>query len=674
MGRSGKRPISARAPHPPNDGVSPRSSPRVGFQRRSSAASLERQDVSPQRSPQPRRPLQRTNSDHSQGGSRLARSHSNTPEADSDPDSDAEQMARGSYAPSPQTSNQDDGGAASWASPASAGAGAGAGAARGAYSDEDEDDYGSGADRVGDARGEQPTEQEDALSSYAAALQHPRTGIPLGTRRSRLTTYKLCFSGADAAGWFMANLEGTHTQEQATAVGQQLLDLGVIRHVKRGRQFAVSDTELFQFRNANEDKSGSLFQQRRLSRSNSQASIGSLTSIASRNSLSRSKSWGGSRTSINSTRSSVSSASSVDGSDASSHFAGDDDGFKSPLHLAAGRGDIAGIRQLVQDYGVENLDSSGRTPLMYAVIGNKGKACKVLVKCSADINARDDLGNTPLVWAACRGASASLKELLKMGADVSATDNEGRTAMHWATKLKRTDCLDLILRCAYRVVVNKKDEEQLTALHWATMCDHSAHANCLLKAQADPTVGDGSGRTALHYAVLHSAYKCLTLLLEHARHAINIPDASGRTPLHSACGEGTLESVAMLVTVPGIDINAADERMTTPLHWVRRGARRHVPRCAMPAAAQRGVLFDPCCFVKFVFFLVFFFCARAVHQPTPRRAALQWAVQLQWVVQLVSRPQRSLYVAERVRAALSCRLRSPTGPTSARSCWHEGRA
>ena len=553
-----QRPISGR-PRPPPNG--PRGPPQRGghspraFQRRTS---FERQDQG--HSPRPGRPqLVRSysnHSDHSEGQPQSrpqsgqqrphsghpssrhhAHAHSHTHAYTPDPgddssDSDSETTYSG---------HADQGGGNTWASPTSE-----------SYSPlgrrrNPEDDQPHPGDRVADAR-DPGNEQNAALEQYASALQHPRTGIPLSSRRSRLTTYKMCFSGADAAGWFMANLEGTHSKEHAQAVGQQLLDLGVIRHVKRGKQFMVSDTELFQFRSSQqEQEQGSLFQSRRLSRSSSQASIGSIGSMtsvntavsgvsgASRNSLSRSKSWAGSRTSLTSMRSSVSSASSADGSgsyDGGEHFVGDDDGLKSPLHLAAGRGDVSGIRQLVQDYGVENLDSSGRTPLMYAVIGNKAKACKALVKANANINARDDIGNTSLIWAACRGAANSLKELLKMGADVAATDNEGRTCMHWATKLKRTDCLDLILRCAYRVVVNKKDDEQLTALHWATMCDHGNHVAVLLKAQVrkphmiTPRLRDFMIPTTV-ICVLHPSSTCEVLL--GAKHVSN-PESGSLTP------------------------------------------------------------------------------------------------------------------------------------------------
>lgn len=441
----------------------------------------------------------------------------------------------------------------------------------------DDDEGGSpsghhGMDRVGDTRKSslaEESETEAALEQYAAALQDPRSGIPLGTRRSRLTSYKMCFSGADAAGWFMANMEGITTASRAQVVGQQLLDLGVVTHVRHSQQFQVSDSELYQFR-GQRASDARMPETSALSRVGSASSLSSRSSTGTLTSLSRSKSWG-SQSSLLSMRSVSSSTSYSSLAPTGEHYEAvfDDDAEsgKSPLHVAAGKGDVGTMRRLIGDYGIENIDSQGRTPLMYAVIGNKGKACKLLVKLGADINGRDDLGNTPLIWGACRGTRDSLKELLKMGADVASADNEGRSAIHWSTKLKRVDCLDLLLRCAYRVVVNKKDGEQLTALHWAVMCDNASHAHALLKSQADPIVGDGEGRSPLHYAVSRGAMACLHMLLEQCRSAVNQPDALGRTPLHTACNEGTDETIALLLSTPGIDVNAADHRLTTPLHW-----------------------------------------------------------------------------------------------------------
>lgn len=47
----------------------------------------------------------------------------------------------------------------------------------------------------------------------------------------------------------------------------------------------------------------------------------------------------------------------------------------SALHLAAGKGNLSSLKNLVDEFGVEHVDAAGRTPLMYAVIGNKVLVC-----------------------------------------------------------------------------------------------------------------------------------------------------------------------------------------------------------------------------------------------------------------------------------------------------------
>lgn len=105
------------------------------------------------------------------------------------------------------------------------------------------------------------------LDQYAKALMDPIRGIPVGRRRIRLTTYDNSFSGTDAGGWFMANMEGVLTSDAAQVwlqrldlflhlylwfkeTGQKLMDLGLIVSVQKGvKHFEVSDKELYQFRN-----------------------------------------------------------------------------------------------------------------------------------------------------------------------------------------------------------------------------------------------------------------------------------------------------------------------------------------------------------------------------------------------------------------------------------------
>lgn len=452
-----------------------------------------------------------------------------------------------------------------------------------------------------DDGGEDETEtdaQQQALHAYSAMLQDPSAGIPLSNRRVRLTTYKNCFSGTDAAGWFMANMEGVETPDAALGVGNMLIDLGVIVHVKGNKPFTLGDSDLFQFCSVGTDgesnsRGGSASARR--SSGPMRTRPGSAASTTSRRSSGSLGGW-----STSSRRDSVGSidqgslasfaAALRDADDPAAGFDtvfGAGDGVRSELHIAAGRGDVAKLRSLALEHGVDSIDAEGRTPLMYAVIADKAKACKMLIKqAGANINARDDHGNTPLMWAACRGCREAMKELLRNGADLALADLDGRTALHWSTKLSRTDCLDYLLRVAFRTVLNTKDDEQLTALHWAAMCGHAAHVERLIRAQADPTIGDSQGRTPLHYAVSGNAVDVLTLLLSECRGCINVPDAQGRTSLHAACGEGSTDAVALLLNTPGIDTNATDNRLTTPLHWAAVTNRPDVCRVLLTNGAK----------------------------------------------------------------------------------------
>ena len=61
-------------------------------------------------------------------------------------------------------------------------------------------------------------EERKVLDQYALQLMDPVTGIALSTKRLRFQTYHNVFSGADAAGWFMANMEGITDLQHAHQV------------------------------------------------------------------------------------------------------------------------------------------------------------------------------------------------------------------------------------------------------------------------------------------------------------------------------------------------------------------------------------------------------------------------------------------------------------------------
>lgn len=107
----------------------------------------------------------------------------------------------------------------------------------------------------------------------------------------------------------------------------------------------------------------------------------------------------------------------------------------SPLHIAAGQGDRATIKTLLQSFSIDVLDKMGRTPLMYACIANKVKAVELLCKTGAVAQTCDVNGRTSLLWAAYYGHQDILRTLLKLDKGLIAViDSDGRSAIHWSVK------------------------------------------------------------------------------------------------------------------------------------------------------------------------------------------------------------------------------------------------
>lgn len=242
-----------------------------------------------------------------------------------------------------------------------------------------------------------------------------------------------------------------------------------------------------------------------------------------------------------------------------------------PIHRAALMGpNRTAMLELVRQHGVDHADSNGRTPLMYAILGNQLKTCELLLKLKADVNAVDITGQSGLLWAASKGHADILKLLLKNGADVTFIDNEHRNAFHWSARLSNIKCLQLLGSCSVSAaVINQQDIELLTPLHWAVMCNNDQHARYLLKKlKADASLQDAEGRTALMYAVASRASESIDVLLRHCSTAVvGMGDTIGRTALHRACGDGQFDAVVRLIASKKCDINSKDNRLATPLLW-----------------------------------------------------------------------------------------------------------
>ena len=84
------------------------------------------------------------------------------------------------------------------------------------------------------------------------------------------------------------------------------------------------------------------------------------------------------------------------------------------IHVAAMEG-VRGseMKRLAIQFGVDYRDHGGRTPLMYAVLGNQPKMCEVLIKLRASIDVKDSSALTPLLWATYLARAEVMRVLLK---------------------------------------------------------------------------------------------------------------------------------------------------------------------------------------------------------------------------------------------------------------------
>lgn len=173
------------------------------------------------------------------------------------------------------------------------------------------------------------------------------------------------------------------------------------------------------------------------------------------------------------------------------------------IHIAAGTGNVDLLKSKINVFLKDSADMEGRTPLVYAVIGNHRNIIKILLNYGASVNMIDTDGRSCIHWAAYYSRVEILRILLRHGANWRLRDEEGRTAIHWATGNESTKCLNILLSMASSFEVNEADLEQMTPLHWSAYHNNPKHLKLLLEQNADYSLTDVEGKTALHWCAPH---------------------------------------------------------------------------------------------------------------------------------------------------------------------------
>ncbi len=209
-----------------------------------------------------------------------------------------------------------------------------------------------------------------------------------------------------------------------------------------------------------------------------------------------------------------------------------ENGEEYPLHCAAGYGDVAKIKRLVESGAdVNRKDKDGVVPLIWAARQGHANAITVLIKAGANVNQRKNDSGFPLYSAAFAGHVSAITALIEAGADVNQAVKDGATPLHTAAWHGYAKAIVALAEAG--ADVNRAGKDGLTPLHSATEAGHAKAIAVLAEAGADVNQTNEYGYTPLHWAAGEGHAKVITALVKVGAYLDATAD-DGRTPLDIA--------------------------------------------------------------------------------------------------------------------------------------------
>ncbi len=248
---------------------------------------------------------------------------------------------------------------------------------------------------------------------------------------------------------------------------------------------------------------------------------------------------------------------------------GADAAGSTPLHHAAGFGNLA-MMKLLLDKGADANAANRRksTPLFWA-IPDEAKL-RLLIDRGASVNARTVDGLTPVYLASSMESGAPiLAWLLEKGANPETRTLAGRTPLMAGSRDANLEVMRLLIRS--KVDVNAKSEAGVTALMDAAIGGSSQAVRLLLDSGADPNFKTKRHETALAFAATSSSAETVKLLLERGVD-VNVQDSRGYSALHYAAGSDVMSAeVVRMLLAKGADQSARADGETAAGLAAKRG-------------------------------------------------------------------------------------------------------
>jgi len=188
-----------------------------------------------------------------------------------------------------------------------------------------------------------------------------------------------------------------------------------------------------------------------------------------------------------------------------------------------------------------------------------------------ELNSSDSSGKTPLMYAVHHGFDKNLKMLLHKEVDLSVVDVDGKNPLHFTDKNDNSNCVDLLLNYD-PTLLNKPSKAEKYPIHGAIMANNPVVVRAMLERGMDTQLIDDEGHTLIHYATEYSSLACLPHLLAVGI-SVDTPDKHGTYPLHYAVRLEAAERIdkksaflKKLIQV-GVKLDVVDGQGLQAIHW-----------------------------------------------------------------------------------------------------------
>jgi len=241
-----------------------------------------------------------------------------------------------------------------------------------------------------------------------------------------------------------------------------------------------------------------------------------------------------------------------------------------PIHIAAEKGDLAGVQAAVarDPKCIEAKGDWGCRPLHMAAEKGRVEVVGYLLEQKANTHARDRLSWTALHRAAYGGQAGTARLLLDAGAGMNVKDRQGFTPLHWAVYESAglpgaTDTAKLLITRGANV--NARDTEGSTPLFWAAWQGNKDLVVFLLEHGADQRVRGKEGLTPLEATEKYGSKEMASVLESYAT-GQGIPLEAVR----SRKAEEARRAAAARQGIPKKQASPEEIRATSIEEWFRR--------------------------------------------------------------------------------------------------------